>query len=449
MAPDGAAERPERPAFARWEAELRQDGLWVDASGTPLPVSASDLERHAYCPMSWYLERAGVHAEGSAVERGREIHEEIHRAVTEMKQHELNYRREILIWSWWFTILVAFCLDAVAFFFADEQLLRAEWMVRISRYLVMLAIVWLALVLLMLILPWRRLLGWERGAREALEDQFGSFREDPLPSQFEGEGFRGGWVRAGRVEAWLGLGVITIGMHSLAIRWARDRNLATFLLLVVAALWTIAASFQLRRALRAWQLVEGARDDVGFSEVGDVMYSDDEQTAQLLQDEHTGLRGRPDQVMVVDGGYVPVEQKTGRPPPEPHLSHRRQVLAYLRLVDVTTSARPPYGVLRYADRLFTVPWDESAELELMGAVATVQGLMVSGDAHRDHMRPGKCRNCSRLMSCPERLVEPHITLGVPQADADEVSGGSDGVGEDASAVGAASQGSTQASNEAA
>lgn len=398
---------PPRPPLKLRQATRRDDGIWIDDDGAPLPVSASDLERHTYCPLSWYLDRAGFEAEGDAVATGQELHAAVAAQMATMASRERRYRREMIIWSWWFTILVAFCLDAIAFFFADEQLLQEEWMSQISRYLVMLGIVWTVLVVLMLLLPWRRLLGWESDARAALEDEFGNLGGEALPSHFEPEGFRGGWVRAGRVEAWLGLGVITIGMHALAIWWAQDRNLATFLLLVVATVWTIAASFQLRRALQAWNDASEARDDLGLEAGDEVSYSDDEVTADLLVDGHSGLRGRPDQVMRIDGGYVPVELKTGKVPNRPHESHQMQLSAYLRLVEQVTGERPGYGILRYGkEHLFTVPWDAETEGRLWARLATVQESMVTGEAHRDHDRPGKCAHCSRLAACPERLVEP-------------------------------------------
>ena len=31
------------------------DGFYLDSEGSPLPVSASELERYTYCPVSWRL----------------------------------------------------------------------------------------------------------------------------------------------------------------------------------------------------------------------------------------------------------------------------------------------------------------------------------------------------------------------------------------------------------
>ena len=38
-------------------ANRSDDGTWRDENGIALPVSASDLERHEYCPLSWALSR--------------------------------------------------------------------------------------------------------------------------------------------------------------------------------------------------------------------------------------------------------------------------------------------------------------------------------------------------------------------------------------------------------
>ena len=57
------------------------------------------------------------------------------------------------------------------------------------------------------------------------------------------------------------------------------------------------------------QRTEVARINAGIEENTDVAYSDDEATAGLLSDEKTGLRGRPDQIVIVDGEFIPVEQK--------------------------------------------------------------------------------------------------------------------------------------------
>ncbi len=59
-------------------AELHEDGVWRNEQGNALRVSASDLERHEYCPLSWSLAREGKSGQGEASEAGMVKHAEIH-----------------------------------------------------------------------------------------------------------------------------------------------------------------------------------------------------------------------------------------------------------------------------------------------------------------------------------------------------------------------------------
>ena len=109
--------------------------------------------------------------------------------------------------------------------------------------------------------------------------------------------------------------------------------------------------------------------------------------------------------MKIDNQFIPVEQKTGKVPFEPHDSHRMQLLAYLHLVGNTTDTIPDYGILRYGgEALFTIPWDDTARTDLALSIQEIQRLMVEGGAERNHERKGKCRNCSRRSKCPQSLV---------------------------------------------
>ena len=101
-----------------------------------------------------------------------------------------------------------------------------------------------------------------------------------------------------------------------------DRNQAIFILILTAMVWTLIASWQLQRTLIDFAKFETSRNDLGFEEDIDIAYSDDEESSDLLKDESIGLRGRPDQIVIVDGEFIPVEQKTGRVPHKPYDSHK-------------------------------------------------------------------------------------------------------------------------------
>ena len=65
------------------DAKLGPEGYYIDDSETPLSVSASDLERFMYCPLSWQLAKEGAPGVGEAVEKGVEKHKEIHKDMNE------------------------------------------------------------------------------------------------------------------------------------------------------------------------------------------------------------------------------------------------------------------------------------------------------------------------------------------------------------------------------
>ena len=381
-------------------ADESDDGFWRDESGKPLHISASDLERHAYCPLSWSLARDGKTGRGKAIDKGRIKHAEIHQKVENFKQKQNDLRRALVVWSWWFTIVVMFVTDAIIFTNISDDRTPID----ISRYLSILSVVWLIAGLFAIYLPWRKWINLPIENSPELQD-LKNLDEVAIPRTLEPYGFIGGWRQGGRVEAGLLMGATIFGLHAIGLMWAEDKEQAGFILVTVAMVWTLLASWQLQRALLADNALEVARINAGLDENTDVAYSDDDATAGLLVDDLSGLRGRPDQIVIVDGEFIPVEQKTGKIPESPHKSHKMQLLAYLHLVESTTGRKPPYGVLKYgSENLHTVDWNEENEHQLFSAVKEVQRLMVQGGAERNHNRKGKCESCSRRYACDSSLV---------------------------------------------
>ena len=376
------------------------DGFWRNKEGEALHVSASDLERHAYCPLSWSLARDGKTGRGEAISAGREKHAEIHQKVSGFKQKQNELKRALVIWSWWFAIIIIFISDAIIFMTISNTRAPED----IARYLTILAIVWLFLGLIAVYLPWRKWL--DTPIQRSNEfDELKSLDDTIIPNTFQPYEFIGGWGQGGKVEAGLLMGATIFGLHAIGLTWAADKEQAGFILVSMAMLWTLLASWQLQRALLADNALEVARMEAGIEADVEVTYSDDESKAGLLVDGFTGLRGRPDQIVIVDGEFIPVEQKTGKIPKSPHKSHKMQLLAYLHLVESTTGRKPPYGVLRYgSENLHSIDWNDSNKHSLFSAVKEIQRLMTEGGAERNHNRKGKCESCSRRYACDSSLV---------------------------------------------
>ena len=377
------------------------DGYFINDSGSPLPVSASDLERFMYCPLSWQLAKEGAIGVGEAVEGGVEKHKEIHSEMTEFQSALIRMRRSLLIWSWWYGIIIAFAIDAIAFVYIDDMMNSP---IEFAKILSMWSVSCLIAAVLSIALPWRNWFKIEHSIKEIREmkNRFASTGLEPTWSPI---GFLGGWFSAGKTEAGLLLATILIGIHAIALVAAEDRNQAGFILIVIAFIWTFFATWQLQRSLKAESQMVINREKAGLQEGAELVYSDDDETTDLLIDEVSGLRGRPDQIVIIDGEFIPVEQKTGKIPKKPHQSHRLQLLAYVSLVETSTMKSPPYGLLRYGEQdLHQIFWDEHGKQHLRESIIEVQRLMSEGGAKRNHQREGKCRNCSRRYACSESLV---------------------------------------------
>ena len=372
-------------------------GRWETPEGSPLPVSASDLERYTYCPLSWHLAATGTSGKSAAIEEGIRQHQAIHDSMMDFKGHQFHTQRNLLIWQWWFSVIVILLIDTIAFRYIDDINLNV---LEFSKFLAVGALSFLLVGVLALLVPWRTAIGLNRPFLPTREGYV-----DPIDPVIEPRGFMGGWFQAGLLETFMFVSAIVLALHSSALLFADDREQASFVLASTTLGWTLLASIMLRRALKTNELAHRLAQENNLSVDDEISYSDDEDKAQLLVDDETGLRGRPDQIVIIDSEFIPVEQKTGKVPKRPHDSHRLQALAYARLVETTTGRAPPYALLRYGqDNLHQLPWDKSAKEELLARVHEVQRVMAQGGAVRNHERPGKCQHCSRRHACDASLV---------------------------------------------
>jgi CRISPR-associated exonuclease Cas4 len=385
------------------EGTLRDDGYWVNFEGIALPVSASDLERHTYCPVSWQLSKAGVSGDGEAIHQGMIAHDEIHKKMLDFKKSEEEASRDMVIWSWWFIVVCALSADSAAFFFVDVGTIPEQFIQDVGLFLIILAAIWLVLAIILITLPWRQWLGRPFGLAQPPAISSSGLDSKKMEDSPGNEGGVGKW---GKTETRVLIASIAVALHGLAIYGAKNRSVLTFSLIVLTLAWLLFSAWQLHRALISGKHSIGAKKDAGLEKDDVLAYSDDSgESAALLIDPEIGVRGRPDQIVRIDNQFIPVEQKTGKVPTKPHDSHRMQLLAYLHLVGITTGLPSNYGILRYGgETIFTIPWDDLAKADLFTAIQEVQRLMVEGGAERNHNREGKCRNCSRRNKCPQSLV---------------------------------------------
>jgi CRISPR-associated exonuclease Cas4 len=124
--------------------------------------------------------------------------------------------------------------------------------------------------------------------------------------------------------------------------------------------------------------------------------------AAVLRSYRYRMQGRPDALrQLSDGRWVPVEVKSRACPPSgPTRSHRVQVWAYCLLVEEATGRAPPFGILRYADREFRLPWDAATRRDLLGLRAE---LLRPYDG-RATPSPSRCARCPWVAVCEVRAA---------------------------------------------
>jgi CRISPR-associated exonuclease Cas4 len=122
-----------------------------------------------------------------------------------------------------------------------------------------------------------------------------------------------------------------------------------------------------------------------------------------LFDKKLCLTGRPDYLVREKGEMIPVEVKMRKAPGHPFDSHIMQLAAYCKLVEVEYGKRPSYGIIKYSDRSFNVPYTEKLEAQLLELMKDIRLEEQFNDVHRSHDHIGRCQNCGYSEICEEKL----------------------------------------------
>lgn len=132
---------------------------------------------------------------------------------------------------------------------------------------------------------------------------------------------------------------------------------------------------------------------------GALVASDAGSPARLRSDRYR-IQGRPDELrQLSDGRVVPVELKSrSAPAGGPPRSHLVQLWAYALLIEETTGRSPPFGLLRYSDREFRVPWDGTARAELL----ELRHRLDRPYDGRATPSAGRCARCPWVSVCDAR-----------------------------------------------
>ncbi len=319
-------------------------------------ISAGDIEKYSYCPLSWWLSRKEKNVNSEGVKKHKDISEKAKKGMKEIKRAR-DSERTVLYLAIGATII---SLVGISMFYSSYSLGLAFHSISIFWLLVALYFLWKSEKYITL---WR-------------------------------ENFK---------KMMLVLPLIATLFSILAVSFVMSPNYLTgYLLEISSLLWLIGATFFFYLSLRSELHYSQIRRELRLPD-GEIIYVDDLKKAPLLKSKKYGIWGRPDLLIKVGKDYIPVEVKTGRIPKGPLFSHIMQLTAYMVLVEENYSI-PPYGLLKYGPVIYKIEYEEDLKKIMLKKVEEMRKAMKTGEVHRNHNRPGKCRHCSRRDICPERLA---------------------------------------------
>jgi CRISPR-associated exonuclease Cas4 len=321
-------------------------------------ISASELERFGYCPLSWWQGRIAK-VSSDALKQGTKNHDRISedlKTIMASEEKAGSWERAVL----WFSAVST--LMAIIGFVMMESANLAIW----RWLLTLLSVFWVSAVLLLMY--------------SVSVNTEGIFRKE-------------------RLVAVAGVVMMVIALNAVTLLQIDPEVAVIFEIL--ALIWLIGASVALYYSMMAESLAKKKRSQIAVD--GKVLYvgTDDQ---RLLVSEKYKLTGRPDYILMIGTEVIPVDLKTGRQPRGPLFSHILQVGAYCLLLSDENGKRVSRGILKYGDVEHEIEFNEELENLLLGKLTEMRELMKSGDVHRNHNRVGKCAGCSRRDNCPERLL---------------------------------------------
>ena len=130
------------------------------------------------------------------------------------------------------------------------------------------------------------------------------------------------------------------------------------------------------------------------------MISDGEIPSKTLFSETFKLVGKPDIILKKGREYFPVEVKSSAVKDRPYPSHILQLAAYCLLIEEHYGTRPSYGVLRYKNKEFKIPYSKELRSSLLTQIKSIRNT----DPEKENLPPvcedtRKCRHCGYAWYC--------------------------------------------------
>jgi CRISPR-associated exonuclease Cas4 len=323
-------------------------------------ISAGDLEKFSYCPLSWWLSRTHD-PERRELLKGIEEHDKLGKSLWEIDSQERKASQSETLVFWYAVTATVIAILGLELVYEDDAL-------PISEIAVVVALIWILAAAFFLF----------KATKSTIKSKVMDYE---------------------KIVLIFAIAAVIIAVNSVGILVKNDE--LAFALETVSLIWLIAASFFLYRSLKSADIAQLLRNE--FEVKGKIEYIDVDDS-KVFKSANYGISGRPDYVIKVGDHLIPVEVKKGRTPQGPLFSHIVQVAAYCLLIEETSGLAPPYGIVKYPEQEHELEYNDDMKKVLLQKIEEVRAALAAGDAHRNHKRPGKCKSCSRRSVCPERLA---------------------------------------------
>jgi CRISPR-associated exonuclease Cas4 len=170
--------------------------------------------------------------------------------------------------------------------------------------------------------------------------------------------------------------------------------------LLLLALALLILLINERRSQR-WRLVEERQLALGLP-AGELVYEDADGQGEPLSSSQYPLVGKPDYVVQLpDGRPVPIELKLGvQDATAPYSNHAVQIAAYCLILEDYFEQPPTHGILRYADREFTVEYTPAMRRKVIRLLSEMERCSEQQPPPLLRQRAAKCRLCAFQPICP-------------------------------------------------
>jgi len=318
-------------------------------------VSPGDLEKYAYCPLSWWLSKKYkvVHKEG--IKHHKKLGEEL-KEIKEREKKIKFYEKYILFFSLSATLVA---ISGIAFLYGE---LENFW----RYFFVVIALLWL------------------------LNSSFFLYRASKVES-----------ILKPKYEKLLlisSMGAIVIAFFTILFSFSVNTNISRFAE-ILALIWIVTANLLFYRTLYLSDEIIAKK--IKYIPIkGEIEYIGMDREKEIVSEKY-GIKGKPDYVLKIDNEYIPVEEKTAdlKSPTFPHVI---QITAYCMLIEDRYGIAPSYGILKYKNMEFKIPYEARWKNLVLQLRENMIKDIEKGESHRNHNNIKKCKNCVRKEYCYER-----------------------------------------------